>query len=376
MEEENNEQISVNNFILTETPEIKEKIDKLIKENENISSKLMEKDRLISQYSKLIKEAEYTSENLKNQLVMKEESFTIVESENKRLESELRNKDIMITTLINDNNKILKKLEENDKLNNINNIEKIEEGYYDDKRLKYNQNFKHNMKIINPLIEFTLFELESIKIENWKDVNMSNSKEIIEKYEEYEKSLKVKQITNYINEIKHLIMIKNEQIGDYKNKLNYNSDNGKSSKDIDIDTEIDTKIGKGTELIKDKDLFMTINNESLSSSNKNINPINNNLNRNINPINNSSNNKFNDLFITKYNFEINCQKHNNYLIQKHSTFIRLHNICVDFYKFLDSMLIENDINIDDNHNNQLIKVNKIIIYGIRRNRLKLFKSRE
>ena len=65
MEEENNEQISVNNFILTETPEIKEKIDKLIKENENISSKLMEKDRLISQYSKLIKEAEYTSENLK-----------------------------------------------------------------------------------------------------------------------------------------------------------------------------------------------------------------------------------------------------------------------------------------------------------------------
>ena len=114
------------------------------------------------------------------------------------------------------------------KLNNLNNIEKVEISFYDDKRIKNNHNFIHNMKVVHPFIMFILQELEGIKndidSEDSKDT-IDMSQDIITKYEEFEKALKVKEIVLLLKEIKKLISTKNA-----KSFNNYTDDRSEKTK--------------------------------------------------------------------------------------------------------------------------------------------------
>ena len=92
-------------------------LEKIIKENETLNYKIMEKDKLISQYCKMIKEDEFNIENLKNQLVMKDEQVNSIECENKRLISEMKNKDNINKNLTEEISNLRFKLKEHDTIN-------------------------------------------------------------------------------------------------------------------------------------------------------------------------------------------------------------------------------------------------------------------
>jgi len=92
-------------------------LEKIIKENETLNYKIMEKDKLISQYYKMIKEDEFNIENLKNQLVMNDEHVNSIECENKRLISEMKNKDNINKNLTEEISNLRFKLEEHDIIN-------------------------------------------------------------------------------------------------------------------------------------------------------------------------------------------------------------------------------------------------------------------